>query len=163
MTWYRPSTLLDRFFIVGIIIKGLHGALELLAGLALFFVSPATIHQLVTLVTQEELLEDPHDKLANLLLQSTQHLSTGSKTFLIIYLWLHAAIKLIAVLGILRNKLWAYPFALITLGLLMFYQVYIIVVEGSLGMILLSILDAFILWFIWREYGQRKRLMTEES
>ena len=122
------------------------------------------MYQFITFLTQRELLEDPHDKIANFLVHSTQHIGTGSKTFLIVYLWIHAIIKLIAVIGILKNQLWAYPFSLITLGLLMLYQLYtIFFVKASVGIILLTIFDMFILWLIWREYGKVRTLIPQEQ
>lgn len=164
MSWYHPSSLLDKVFEGGIIIKGLTGLLEFLGGLLLFFVDPASIHRFVTFITQEELLNDPHDKVANYLLHATQHIGNGSKTFAIAYLWLHALIKLIAVIGILKNQLWAYPFSLITLGTLMLYQIYSIVfVKVSVGMILLTIFDVFILGLIWREYGIVRSKLIEDQ
>lgn len=155
MSWYHPTSLLDKIFEGGIIIKGITGLLEFMAGLLLFFVSPAQIHQFIAFVTQRELLEDPHDKVAHVLLQSASHISSGGRVFAVAYLWIHAVIKLIAVIGILKNQLWAYPFSLVTLGLLMLYQLYTIVfVKISAGMIVLTIFDIFILWLIWREYGK---------
>lgn len=159
MSWYHPSTILDKVFEGGIIIKGISGGLEFLGGLFLLFISPATIHNFLVFVTQREIVEDPHDKLANFLLHSTQHFNTGNKFFAVAYLWVHATVKLIAVIGILRNQLWAYPFSLITLGFLMLYQVYSITVKFSLGMLLLTIFDIFILALIWREYGKAKQLL----
>jgi uncharacterized membrane protein len=162
MSWYHPSSLLDKVFEGGIIIKGITGVLELMGGLLLFFVSPATMHNFVAFVTQRELLEDPHDKIANLFLHSTQHISNGGRFFAIGYLWVHALIKLIAVIGILKNQLWAYPFSLITLGALMLYQFYtIFFVKASAGMILLTIFDIFILALIWREYGKARILSIQ--
>jgi len=163
MSWYHPSSLLDKIFEGGIILKGVTGGLEFLGGLFLLFVNPVAIHRFLAFITQREIVEDPHDKIANLLLNSTQHFNTGNKTFAIAYLWLHASIKLIAVIGILRNKLWAYPFSLITLGLLMMYQVYSISVRFSLGMLLLTIFDVFILALILREYSKAKILLTKST
>lgn len=158
MTWYRPNNLFDKIFEGGIIVKGATGAAEFITGLLLFFISPSQLHQFIMFLTQRELLEDPHDKVANLLIQATAHLTSGSTVFVIAYLWIHAGIKLIAVIGILRNQTWAYPFSLITLGLLVIYQVYSIVfVKPSIGIILLTIFDVFILWLIWREYGKVRR------
>lgn len=155
MSWYRPTNLFDKVFAGGIILKGIDGLLEFLAGLLVLFVSPAALHNFIAFATHRELVEDPHDKIANLLMHATNHYAANGRTFLVIYLWLHAAIKLIAVIGILKNWLWAYPFSLIALGLLMVYQVYtIFFVKASVGMILLTIFDAFILWLIWREYGK---------
>jgi len=158
MSWYRPANLFDKIFEGGIILKGVDGALEFVGGLLVLFVSPATLHNFITLITHRELVEDPHDKVANLLVHATNHYAAGGRTFLVIYLWVHAAIKLIAVVGILKNQLWAYPFSLITLGLLVMYQLYsIFFVKASASMILLTLFDVFILWLIWREYGKVRR------
>ncbi|HWZ65567.1 MAG TPA: DUF2127 domain-containing protein [Patescibacteria group bacterium] len=163
MSWYHPSTLLDKIFEAGILIKGIHGALEFLGGLILFFVSPDVIHQFVVWTTQREVLEDPNDKIANILLGLTHHLNGGNRIFLIAYLWVHALTKLIAVIGILRNILWAYPFSLITLGLFMLYQMYHIYLRFSVGLTLITLFDVFILWLIWREYGIVKARPTAKT
>lgn len=162
MSWYKPSTLFDKVFEGGLVIKGIDGFTEFVAGLILLFVSPASIHHFLSVITQQELSSDPHDKFAHLLLHSADHLNTSNKTFLIIYLWLHATIKLIAVVGILKNWLWAYPFGLVSLGILMVYQLYSIFVHASIGMILLTAFDIFILGMIWREYGFVKVKRTKK-
>ena len=59
MPWFRPRDLLDQTFEVGIILKGLDGLLEVIGGLLLLVVSPATIDRVVTSLTQHELSEDP--------------------------------------------------------------------------------------------------------
>lgn len=156
--WYHPKSLLDRFFSVGIILKGLDGLIELLTAFALIFLNPNRLQHLVTYVTQGEISEDPHDFIANLLIHSSTHFASNTRLFLIIYLAIHAAVKLTAVIGILRNKLWAYPFSLIALGVLALYQLYdIIFVKLSTGMVLLTVLDLVILWLILREYGKIRR------
>ena len=163
MSWFKPTSLLDKIFEGGIILKGIDGALEFLGGLLVLFISPATLHNFITFITQRELVEDPHDKIANLLIHASNHYSANGRTFLVVYLWIHAAIKLIAVIGILKNQLWAYPFSLITLGLLVVYQLYdIFFIHASIGMILLTIFDVFILWLIWREYGKVRRTATAD-
>ncbi len=151
MSWFHPKSLLDKVFEYGIILKGIDGLLEFLAGLFLLVVKPETIQHFIAFITQRELLNDPHDFFANLLVNATQSLG-GTTTFLIVYLWIHAAIKLIAVFGLLRNKLWAYPFSFITLGALLLYQFYSLYEKITLGMSILTIFDVFILWLIWREY-----------
>jgi uncharacterized membrane protein len=157
MSTFQPTSLFDKVFEGGIILKGASGAIEFLTGLLLLFVSPTAIHHFLVLLTQRELIEDPHDKIANFLLHHSQHVGSGSRAFIIAYLWIHAVIKLIAVIGIIRNQLWAYPFALITLGLLMIYQLYMIFfVRATIAMVLLTVFDVFILWLIWREYGRVK-------
>jgi len=164
MSTFHPTSLFDKVFEGGIILKGASGAIEFLTGLVLLFVSPAAIHNFLAIITQRELIEDPHDKIANFLLHHTQHIGTGSRVFIIAYLWIHAVIKLIAVIGIIKNQLWAYPFSLVTLGLLMLYQLYtIFFVHATVGMTLLTIFDAFILWLIWREYGKVKTTLLHDT
>jgi hypothetical protein len=51
--------LLDRAFLVGIMLKGLDGLLEVVGGLLLLVVSPATITSLTRALTQHELSQDP--------------------------------------------------------------------------------------------------------
>ncbi|MGH7241543.1 MAG: DUF2127 domain-containing protein [Candidatus Saccharimonadales bacterium] len=164
MSWYHPSSLFDKIFEGGIILKGIDGALEFLGGLLVLFVSPTTLHNFIAFITHRELVEDPHDKISNVLIHATNHYAAGGRTFLVIYLWIHAAIKLIAVFGILKNWLWAYPFSLISLGILMLYQAYtIFFVKASMGMILLTIFDMLILWLIWHEYGKIRQKPADES
>ncbi len=160
MSWYHPSSILDKVFETGIILKGISGVSEFIGGLALFFVHPSAIHDFLVFITQRELVGDPNDKIANIILHSADHLSTGSTAFIIIYLWIHAFIKLIAVIGILRNKLWAYPFSLVALGAFVLYQLYSIYVHVSVGMVLLTVFDVFIIWLIWREYGKAKLIKS---
>ena len=160
MAWYRPASVLDKIFEGGIILKGASGVLEFVAGLLLVFTSPDAIRSFLAFLTQREIAEDPNDTLANLILHSAEHFNSGNKTFAIAYLWVHAAVKLTAVVGILRNQLWAYPFSLIALGVLMLYQVYSMSVKFSAGMLVLTVFDAIILWLIWREYGKVRPALT---
>src|SRR5450830_868549 len=148
MAWYRPASVLDKIFEGGIILKGASGVLEFVAGLLLVFTSPDAIRSFLAFLTQREIAEDPNDTLANLILHSAEHFNSGNKTFAIAYLWVHAAVKLTAVVGILRNQLWAYPFSLIALGVLMLYQVYSMSVKFSAGVIVFIVSEASMLWLL---------------
>lgn len=164
MSTFHPTSVFDRVFEGGILLKGLSGLFEFIGGLTLLFISPAQIHGFLVFLTQRELIEDPRDFIANILIHSTQGLDHGGRLFIIVYLWIHATIKLVAVIGILRNQLWAYPFSLITLGLLMVYQLYVMIfVQFSYGMLSLTIFDTFILWLIWREYGRVRHTLAQQS
>jgi uncharacterized membrane protein len=154
MAWFKPTSVLDKTYEIGIALKGLDGALEVLGGFLLLLIKPSTINHLVVLLTQRELAQDPHDFIATHLLHSGQHLATGGTIFAVIYLWGHGIIKLVVVIALLRNKLWAYPFSFVTLGLFVAYQTYQIARDHSIGLILLTVFDLFIIWLIWREYKQ---------
>ena len=163
MSWFRPTTLLDKVFEVGIIIKGINGILETLAGLLLLFLTPQRLQHFIEFVTQLNVNNEKQSKIITMFLHSVDHLGTGNRIFLIAYFWSHAAVKLTAVIGILTNKLWAYPFSLITLGVLTLFQFGSIIHKASIGMILLTIFDLFILWLIWREYGKVKIKLAEKK
>lgn len=156
MSWYHPSTLFDKVFEAGLLIKGVLALSEFLSGLVLLFVSPASIHRFLAFITQQSLSEDPHDKLAHFILHSADSLNVTNKGFLVAYLWILASVKLIAVIGILKNILWVYPFALVTLGLLLALQIYTLTVRVSIGLSLLTVFDMFVLAMIWREYSKAK-------
>lgn len=163
MAWYQPKTTTDKFFVAGIIVKGFTGLLEFLGGLFLLFFSVESLRSFIAVITQRELLEDPKDLIANYLVHATQGFGAAEKAFLIVYLWVHAAVKLIAVIGILRNLAWAYPFSLITLGLLLLYQIYdMIFVKFSVGIFLLSVFDIIVLGLIWYEYRKMRHKNSTE-
>ena len=63
------AILSHRAYKIGILIKGLDGLQELAGGGALLLTSRPAIRQAVALLTRQELIEDPHDFVANHLLQ----------------------------------------------------------------------------------------------
>src|SRR3954469_13525143 len=112
---FRPRTWFDRLFEVGIIAKGLNGAAELVGGLLLLVVTPDKIQRLVAAVTQGELSEDPHDVVARYLLHTSAGLTGRAITFGALYLLLHGVVKVVLVVALLRNQLWAYPWMIVVL------------------------------------------------
>jgi uncharacterized membrane protein len=156
MGWLRPQSLLDQTFQIGIILKGLDGVLEVIGGLLLLVVSPATIDRVVTSLTQHELSQDPHDFLAMHLLKTAHGLTGSAVLFGAVYLLSHGAVKIILVAALLHNELWAYPWLIVFLGVFIVYQVYRLSFKPSVGLTLLTLFDAFVAWLTYREY--RKQL-----
>src|ERR687888_794324 len=161
MSWLRPRDLLDRTFEVGIVLKGLDGVLEVVGGVLLLLVSPATINRLVTTITQLELSEDPHDYVATHLLRTAHGLTGSSVLFGALYLLSHGAAKVVLVAALLRNKLWAYPWMIAFLGAFIAYQLYRLIFRASVGLAALTVFDAFVAWLTYREY--RKQLAAATS
>lgn len=142
----------EFFFRVSVWLKGLHAGLEIVGGVALSVVSPGFISRAVALLTQDELAEDPHDLVANYLLNAATHLSVSSKQFMAFYLLAHGVPKILLVGALLRHKLWAYPIAVIAFGAFIVYQLYRFTLTHSIGLILLSVFDLVVIWLIWLEY-----------
>jgi uncharacterized membrane protein len=147
-----------QIFDVSILLKGAHALVECAGGLLLLVVSTQAIARLVGRLTQEELIEDPHDLIATHLLGWAQNFSVGTKTFYAVYLLAHGAVKLFLVVGLLRGRLWAYPASLAALGLFIVYQLYRYSHTGSVGLIALTVFDAFVMLLIWHEYRIVRRV-----
>jgi uncharacterized membrane protein len=156
MSWFRPRDLLDQTFEVGIILKGLDGLLEVIGGLLLLIVSPATIDRVVTSLTQHELSEDPHDFLASHLLRTARGLTGSAVLFGAVYLLAHGLVKVVLVAALLKNQLWAYPWTIAFLGVFIVYQLYRLSLRPSVGLTALTLFDAAIASLTYREY--RKQL-----
>jgi uncharacterized membrane protein len=155
----RRPDLLDQTFEVGIILKGLDGVLEVIGGLLLLVVSPATINRVVTNLTQHELSEDSHDFLATRLLRTAHGLTGAAVVFGAVYLLAHGLVKVVLVAALLKNRLWAYPWMIGFLGIFIVYQIYRLSYKPSVGLTALTIFDAVIAWLTYREY--RKQLAVD--
>ena len=152
---------LHRLFVAGIALKGIDGILESVGGLLFLLLSRSTLNHIVVLLTQQELVEDPDDLVANALRHAFGHLSAGRKLFGATYLLGHGAIKLFLVLSLWRNKLWAFPVAIAFLAAFIGYQVYRLSVHFSWGLTALTGLDLVIMALIRHEYGRLKRRMKQ--
>lgn len=145
-------------FKVSVIAKGIDGALEVLGGSLLFFLSPAQIHGMVRILTQHELSEDPRDVVARYLLHGTTNLAEGLKVFAAIYLLGHGVIKLGLITGLLMRKHWAYPAAMAIFALFLVYQMYRYSHTGAAEMLVLSAFDVAVIALTYLEY-RRLRAM----
>ena len=162
----RHGDLLDRAFLVGIVLKGLDGVLEVVGGVLLLVVSPATIFGISKALTQHELSEDPHDFLASHLLGVTGTLTGSSLRFGAAYLLLHGVVKIVLVAALLRNQLWAYPLTIAFLIAFIVYQIYRLTFAPSVGLVGLTVFDLVVTWLAIREYQrqlahQAARALTE--
>ena len=96
-------------FKIGVVIKGVDGALEAVAGVALFFTSTAALRRLADLLTAGELREDPTDFVATHLVAFFHQISINTKHFASVYLLIYGLAKMGLAVGLLRGKLWFYP------------------------------------------------------
>ena len=154
---FKPKDWLDTAFEIGIIAKGLNALVELLGGLSLLFVSPGSLRHLAVVLTEDELSEDPHDFIARHLLHTANGLTSSSVLFGAVYLSLHGAVKVVLVVALLLNKLWAYPCMIVVLLIFIGYQLYRIALQPSAGLIALTVFDAAIVALTWREYGRQRK------
>jgi uncharacterized membrane protein len=151
------SPALDMTFKIGLVLKGLDGILEVAGGVLLLLLSPSSIVHIARSLTAEELSKDPHDPIANYLLHTTSHLSSGVTLFGAIYLLSHGISKIVLVGLVLRDKLWAYPWLIVLLLAFIAYQIYRLAwVHFSVGLTALTVFDAALVWLTWREYRSKR-------
>ena len=78
-----------------------------------------------------------------------------------IYLLTHGAVKVVLVIALLLDKLWAYPWMIGFLTLFIGYQLYRIALHPTTGLIALTIFDAVILALTAREYRRQRQHRQE--
>ena len=152
---------IHQIFIVSVLFKGAHAVIETVSGLLLYFVSTHTIVHSLNRWSYGELAEDHNDWIANHLLQFARTFSVAEHHFYAFYLLSHGIIKGILVIGLLREKLWAYPASFAVFGAFIAYQLYRYSYTHDIALILLSIFDLFVIYLAVHEYRLlRKHLPT---
>jgi uncharacterized membrane protein len=152
---------IHQIFVASVLFKGIHALIEIVGGIALYLISTATIVQTIQHYSYDELIEDKDDWVATQLLQFAQTFSVAEHNFYAFYLLSHGLIKSVLVIGLLREKLWAYPASFAVFGAFIAYQLYRFTFTPDIGLILLSIFDLFVIYLAVHEYRLlRKHLPT---
>jgi uncharacterized membrane protein len=138
-------------FVISIILKGLYAMVEILGGL-LFLVSKSFLALGVWLLTFAELGEDPKDFVANYLIKAASELSVSSQRFIALYLLSHGIIKLFVIVGLFKQKLWAYPASIVVFSAFIIYQLYRYSHTHSLWLLVFTLFDAFVIYLTVHEY-----------
>jgi len=144
--------LIHQAFRFGILLKGLDAVLEMIGGVLLLIINPEMLNRLVMLLTFHELSEDPHDLIANFLINSAHDLSVSALIFGSLYLLSHGLIKIFLVVSLWREKLWAYPVAIFFFSLFIIYQIYRYLDTYSIWLIPLAVFDLIIVILTWLEF-----------
>jgi len=154
----KEAAITHVLFDVSVIGKGIDGALEIIGGVLLLFVSPNQIQSVVRAITQHELSQDPHDLVARHLLIGAGHLTTGTTAFAAAYLLWHGAVKAGLVVALLMKLRWAYPLAVVAFIVFVIYQFYRYSHTRSAGLLVLSVVDVGVIVITWLEYKRLKSI-----
>lgn len=152
---------IHQIFVVSVAAKGIHALIEIVGGLALYLTSTQTILSWIDRFSQGELTEDPNDWVATKAVEFGQHFSVEQHHFYAFYLLSHGVVKAVLVVGLLKEKLWAYPASFAVFGAFIAYQLYRYSFTHDFSLILLSIFDLFVIALAVHEYRLlRKHLPT---
>ena len=152
----RSATVLHESFLVSIALKGLGALAETIAGIALLWIPLDAFNRVVMDFLDTELPEDRHDFIARHLRHYLENFGASGKHFASWYLLSHGAVKLILVIAVWRNKLWAYPMLIVVLTGFIVYQIYRFALTHSIAMIFLSIFDLIVIALTWNEYHRQR-------
>ena len=147
-----PGTTTDRLLRAALFLKGLDGAVELLAGLALAVVGPRELGGLTRRAVAHHLLGSPHGALAERFTTGEAALTGGDRTFAVLYLTLHGLLKLGLVVALLRELRPAYPVAVGVLVVFVGYEVHRALQTGSEALWVAAALDLAVVVLVVREY-----------
>lgn len=155
-TLFKEATV-HLFFEASLLVKGAFALFEIAGGIIAYFISQRFLLDLMTEITQDELREDPRDFVANYLLHQAQHFSLSAQNFAAFFLLSHGIVKLWLIAGLLREKLWYYPTAIVVFALFIVYQLYRFSFTHSFLLLVITALDAVIIGLTWHEYRYLRR------
>jgi len=151
------SKLLDRTFHAGITLKGLGGVTEVIGGVLLWFVKPAAMSQTVQFIFLEELARNPDGYFTSHVLRESTKFASLDPRFASLYLFSHGITKVILVVCLWLNKLWAYPLTILVFAGFCVYQVHRYTHTHSISLLVLTIFDLILIYLTWQEYLAEKR------
>ena len=134
---------IHQIFVASVTLKGLHALIEIAGGVALYLFSSEAIAHWLNEIDRGGWLE--------------QHFPLSEQHFYAFYLLSHGLVKVMLVVGLLREKLWAYPACFAVFGAFIGYQLYRYSYTHEIGLILLSIFDLFVIYLAVHEYRLLRR------
>jgi uncharacterized membrane protein len=159
----RHSKYFDLIYRIGVIIKGIDGLAELIAGIALI-ISPSIVHMILSDIVGRANQHHSHvfHFIAEYVARLDKDLAKSGLLFLILFLIGHGLVKLVLVYCLLKRYIHAYPYAIAVLVLFLVYQIYVLIQDPlSIGMWLFTILDIAIIWLVWGEYKDLQEKMVK--
>lgn len=148
--------LIDKTFEIVILLKSFFGFFEILAGIIIAVSGKLMVNNLIVALTRSEIKEDPKDFIANFFIKAGNNFSGGIHTFAFVYLVFHGIINIFLGVALLKNKIWAYPWAISGFSLFILYQLYRYTNTHSPLLLILTAFDTFIVLIILLEYKKKK-------
>jgi uncharacterized membrane protein len=146
------SDIIHKSFELGILLKAIDSAFEIIGGALLIFLSPARLDKLTRLLTQHELSEDPRDLIARTILNLSTKFTVSTQYFGAFYLISHGVVRMALVILLWKRNAWAYPVTIISLFLFIFYQIHRYLLHHSTWLIVLTAFDILMIFLTYREY-----------
>lgn len=154
---HPARTFVDRAFRISLFIKAFDGTLQLIGGSLLFFVEPQELGRWMNFLTRHLFSTNPNNVIAHWLHHQAETLSVDTTLLVSLYMLSHGVIKLGLVYGLLREKLWVFPFAFVGFGAILSIEIYRILFHFFWGVCILMAFDTFVLTMVILEFRKLRR------
>ncbi len=151
-----PTRWLHWLFEASLVIKGLFAAGETLSGLGLLFTPHGILLSLWAFLTHHQLAQSPSAEMTLWFQHLSESFPLKLQHFYALYLLGHGVLKFTMVILLSKRILWAYPAAMAVLAGFVLYQGAEFVTQGSLVLLTLALLDAFMIGLVFREWTMLK-------
>lgn len=158
----RSRKMLHNTFECSIVLKGLFALFESIMGATLYFVPRRMLNSIAVTLGTLDLSRSRHDFINIHLRHMLAGLTGTGRHFAAAYLISHGLVKLVLVVELLRNRLWAYPMMMVVLGFFIGYQCYRFALTHSLAMAALTIFDLGVIALTALEYREQLRLRRQD-
>jgi uncharacterized membrane protein len=136
--------------------KGIFGIVELIIGIGLLLVGPKALNKYMLWLVEFE----PFDRPSRIIDTTTQFVANhvlGSLHMLIaLYMIVHGLVAIAVIIALVHKKMWAFPLAGIVLALFIVYQIYRLALAFSLVLLIFTLIDTAIMFFLRYEYRRVK-------
>ncbi len=136
--------------------KGIFGIIELIIGIGLLIVGPKALNKYMLWLVEFEPFDKPN-KVIDITTQFiADHILGSLHTLIALYMIVHGLVFIAVVIALVHKKLWAFPTAGIILSLFIIYQIYRLTLTFSLILLIFTLIDITIIFFLKYEYKRVK-------
>lgn len=138
---------LHKLFWWSLAVKAAQSAAEAALGVVVMFISTETM-----LEGAKYLSAFLPGILETMVMSAVHAIAVEGRLFMILYLLSHGIVRLALIIGVYRDKHWAYPALMALLAMFIVSQMVTYSVSHSVVLLVFSVIDAVILWLTWHEY-----------
>lgn len=154
----KKQRLVHILFTLSLVLKAIDGFIEFAGGLVFVFLKNADIIDLISKFLHYNLFKISNEKILDWVTYLSREFTTSIHIFISVILICSGFTKLVLALTLLMRKLFAFPFTLIFLCLLLIYQIVQTFYTPSLILYAFNIIDFIVILVIWREYIHLKKV-----
>jgi uncharacterized membrane protein len=157
----KKSTMDHKFARFLIYFKGFFGIFEFVLGIALLIIGPKAMNRYWLWILNFEPFED-HPRLMDSASRFVINHVLGSLHLLIaLYMIIHGLVAIAVIFALIQKKMWAFPAAGLLLTLFILYQIYRLALAFSIILLILTLIDVAIIFFLRYEYKRAKLKLDE--